>query len=94
MDAENGTAAQIASCNYFLREPATAYQPWVEAMLRQYRVFSEFLKGSSLPASVHQKVRCRMAMSACDVAKLLSTHVSSAQCKKQRYGASDTTAWP
>lgn len=53
---DRGTAAQIASCNYNIREPATAYQPWVEALVKQYRAFNEFVKASGLPADVQQKV--------------------------------------
>lgn len=56
VDPERGTAVQITSCNYFVKEPATAYQPWVEALLKQYRAFNDFVKVSGLPADVQQKV--------------------------------------
>jgi hypothetical protein len=56
VDPDKGTAAQIAGCNYNVKEPATRYQPWAEALVKQYRAFNDFMLGSSLPQDVQQKV--------------------------------------
>jgi hypothetical protein len=57
IDPDKGTAAQIAGCNYNVKEPATRYQPWAEALVKQYRAFSDFMAASGLPQEVQQKVR-------------------------------------
>lgn len=60
VDPDRGTAAQIAGCNYNVKEPATRYQPWAEALVKQYRAFNDFMTGSDLPQDVKQKV-CMLA---------------------------------
>jgi hypothetical protein len=56
VDPDRGTAAQIAGCNYNVKEPATRYQPWAEVLVKQYRAFNEFMTASGLPQDVQQKV--------------------------------------
>jgi hypothetical protein len=56
VDPDRGTAAQIAGCNYNVKEPATRYQPWAEALVKQYRAFNDFMAASGLPQEVQHKV--------------------------------------
>jgi hypothetical protein len=56
VDAAHGTAAQIAACNYSVKEPASSYQPWTSVLLQHFQAFSNFLKESNLPPDVQDKV--------------------------------------
>jgi len=57
VDAEYGTASQIASTNYALKEPATRSAPWADALVGQYNTFHGVVTASGLPAELQKQVR-------------------------------------
>jgi hypothetical protein len=56
LDREHGVAASIASSNYAVKEPASRYQPWAEALARGYTTFQQRLAASGLPADIQKQV--------------------------------------
>lgn len=49
-------ATSIASSNYAVKEPASRYQPWAEALARGYTTFQQRLAASGLPADIQKQV--------------------------------------
>jgi hypothetical protein len=54
---ERGVAAQIVAVNYASREPAAAYQPWAEGVVRTLSGFSGAMASYGLAPNLQTKAR-------------------------------------
>lgn len=56
LNSERGVAVQISQTNYAGREPATAYNPWVQEMCKHYQTFADIVTSTSLPAPIRAQM--------------------------------------